>query len=88
YFLLLRYHPHDDTLGIWTLTLPLLATFATDIGAYFIGRYFGRNKLAPTTSPGKTVEGSIGGIASSFVVLLIYTSIVRHFYPESAFALL
>lgn len=34
------------------------------------------------------MEGSIGGIASSFVVLLIYTSIVRHFYPESAFALL
>jgi phosphatidate cytidylyltransferase len=88
YFLLLRYHPHDDTLGIWTLTLPLLATFATDVGAYFIGRFFGRNKLAPTISPGKTVEGSIGGIVSSFVVLLIYTSIVRHFYPESAFALL
>lgn len=59
YVLLLRETP-DAAMGLWTLTLPLVASFATDIGAYFIGRAFGRRKLAPEISPGKTVEGSLG----------------------------
>lgn len=60
YVLLLREIP-DSTLGLWTLSLPLVASFATDIGAYFVGRTLGRQKLAPEISPGKTVEGSLGG---------------------------
>lgn len=52
---------HGLALLIWTF----LVTWATDIGAYFAGRSFGRHKLAPTISPNKTVEGLIGGIVAA-----------------------
>lgn len=47
----------------WIL-LALLATFATDTGAYATGKLIGRHKLAPRISPGKTIEGAIGGYAA------------------------
>lgn len=80
YVLLLRETP-DSTLGLWTLSLPLVASFATDIGAYFVGRALGRQKLAPEISPGKTVEGSLGGIAVSFLALALYTGLVGEVFP-------
>lgn len=45
--------------------LALFTTFANDTGAYFIGRKWGKHKLAPATSPGKTWEGATGGLLSS-----------------------
>ncbi|RDI95837.1 phosphatidate cytidylyltransferase [Meiothermus sp. QL-1] len=86
FFLLLRHSPNDD-IGLWILALPLISSFANDIGGYFVGRYLGRRKLAPTISPGKTVEGSVGGILTSFAALFLFTTIVRSAYPESPFAL-
>lgn len=50
-------------------TLTILAiVWANDIAAYFVGVRFGRRKLAPVISPGKTVEGFMGGLAMSFAV--------------------
>ncbi|WP_236630160.1 phosphatidate cytidylyltransferase [Thermus thermamylovorans] len=80
YALPLRHLP-DEGLGMWILSLPIVASFATDIGAYFVGRAFGRRKLAPEISPGKTVEGSVGGILVSFLALVLYTGLVREVFP-------
>jgi len=77
---LLRYSP-DGSLGLITLSLPLVATFATDVGAYFIGRTLGRTKLAPTVSPNKTVEGLLGGLASAFLALFVYTWLIQGAFP-------
>jgi phosphatidate cytidylyltransferase len=51
------------------LTALLAATWMCDSGAYFTGRSLGRHKLYVAASPNKTVEGLIGGIAASAVVL-------------------
>jgi phosphatidate cytidylyltransferase len=45
----------------------LLVIFAGDTGAYYCGRWFGVKKLYPQVSPGKTVAGSLGGLAASLV---------------------
>lgn len=47
------------------ILLPLLVTWANDSAAYFVGHAFGRTKLSPTLSPGKTWEGAIGGVVGS-----------------------
>jgi phosphatidate cytidylyltransferase len=58
----------------------LLAVFAVvwvaDIAAYFAGRRFGRRKLAPSISPGKTWEGALGAVAG----VLLYGLIIGHFF--------
>ena len=53
--------------GAALITLLLVASTFTDMGGYFIGRKFGRIKLHPRVSPKKTVEGSLGGMATAIV---------------------
>ena len=54
--------------GLALLLWVFLVTWATDIGAYFVGRALGRRKLAPSISPGKTVEGLLGGAATAAIL--------------------
>jgi CDP-diglyceride synthetase len=51
--------------------------WATDSGAYFVGRKFGRHKLAPHISPHKTIEGSVGAIFVAFIVAGLFQFIVQ-----------
>jgi phosphatidate cytidylyltransferase len=53
----------------WVM-LAVLATFAADSAAYFVGRVVGRTKLAPRISPGKTVEGTAGGLLVGAVAIV------------------
>lgn len=52
--------------------LALFTTFASDIAAFFTGRALGRHHLAPNISPGKTWEGTIGGILGAIIVSLCF----------------
>jgi phosphatidate cytidylyltransferase len=54
-----------DAHGLELLMWVFIVTWSTDIGAYFTGRSLGKRKLAPSISPGKTVEGLYGGIAAA-----------------------
>ncbi|MHC4671911.1 MAG: phosphatidate cytidylyltransferase, partial [Planctomycetota bacterium] len=54
--------------GAGLLIFYILTVKFGDIGAYFCGKLFGKNKLAPWLSPGKTVEGFLGGLLFSAVI--------------------
>jgi phosphatidate cytidylyltransferase len=60
--------PPDANHGLYLLIWVFIVTWSTDIGAYFTGRAIGKRKLAPSISPGKTVEGLYGGIAAATLI--------------------
>jgi phosphatidate cytidylyltransferase len=53
----------DADVGFFYMLLCMSAAVLCDAGAYFVGRAYGRRKLAPAISPNKTVEGALGGMA-------------------------
>jgi len=75
----LRSYSGTDSNGL--LLYALAVVWVMDIGAYFSGRRFGKNKLAPLISPGKTWEGVYGGIACATVLFVL--SFVIMDWPDS-----
>ncbi len=62
--------------GVAWLFFVLFLAFISDTGAFYAGRFFGRRKLIPKISPGKTVEGSLGSIAADLVVVTAFKYLV------------
>lgn len=62
---------HGREAGTWLLLVLLALVWGADTGAYFVGRTLGRRRLAPTVSPGKTLEGAVGGVLTALLVAAI-----------------
>ena len=84
YIYTLRYHDYAVGAGAGTalVFLPILLTWTTDVGAYAFGRMFGRKKLLPSVSPGKTVEGAVGGLGLTIVICLLYVRFILMPYAQ------
>jgi phosphatidate cytidylyltransferase len=63
---------------IWTFFL-MAVIFAGDTAAYYVGKTLGRHKLAPSVSPGKTVEGALGGLGAN---LLLGSIFKKYCFPQ------
>lgn len=76
----LRYHPYavGRAAGSALVAMPLVLTWSTDIGAFFVGRAIGGRKLIPAVSPGKTVSGAIGGLLVTILACWLYVRYVLH----------
>jgi phosphatidate cytidylyltransferase len=60
------------------LLMPFMMIWLADIGAYFVGKNFGQNKLAKNISPGKTIEGAVGG----FLANILFAFVLSQLYVE------
>jgi phosphatidate cytidylyltransferase len=69
-----------ERVGRALLLLPLVLTWASDTAAYFGGRSMGRNRLIPSVSPGKTVEGAVWGVIGTAVVGAVYAHFVLYMW--------
>jgi phosphatidate cytidylyltransferase len=66
--------------GLYLLSV-MAVVWVADIGAYFAGRAFGKRKLAPSISPGKSWEGAVGG----WIAVLLLTALCVYFVPAANF---
>ena len=79
--LMLRELDATDHLGRDWLIFALLATFATDTGAFFTGRTVGRHFMSPSISPRKTWEGAIGGFLLAVVIAVALGALLELSVP-------
>lgn len=72
--------PEDGGRFFLLFTIAVIA--ACDTGAYFSGRAWGSQKLAPKISPGKTIEGAVGGTLAGGVAGMLVKGLFSLFWPE------
>jgi phosphatidate cytidylyltransferase len=74
------YTPSDHYVCYTFVWLIFICAWASDTGAYFVGKKFGKHKLTETLSPNKTVEGAIGGVIFASVASFVYVIIMWKIY--------
>lgn len=62
--------------GRMLVLIPFVIAFLSDSGAYFVGKAWGKHKLAPVVSPNKSVEGMLGGMITAVLGMLLYCLVV------------
>ena len=84
----LRHHRFivEPAAGAVLVFFPIALTWVSDTGAYAAGRAFGRRKLMPAVSPGKTVAGAIGAVVVSMIGAWAYNSYVLRPVAQLALA--
>lgn len=75
FLLLVRGYQVGLSHGLWWLLALFGGVWGFDSGAFFAGHFFGRHKLAPDISPGKTWEGVFGGLIFSVIAALLFTTL-------------
>jgi phosphatidate cytidylyltransferase len=75
------------SIGVNFLLSALCLVWTADIGAYAAGRAFGRRKLAPTISPGKSWEGVAGGMACALVLAALWVLVIDRRWPVDSASL-
>jgi len=81
HLLLLRnIHSADFSSGLGFVVMMFTAILMTDVGCYYVGTKFGKNKLAPVISPNKTIEGSLGGILSAIIGAVVVGLFINYWY--------
>ena len=69
--------------GNYLILVAFILSMVADSGAYFVGRAFGKHKLAPIVSPKKTVEGAIGGAVCNVLAMILYAFILNKCFDFS-----
>jgi phosphatidate cytidylyltransferase len=84
----LRHHRFvvEPSAGAVLLFFPIVLTWISDTGAYFAGRAFGRRKLMPAVSPGKTVAGAVGAVVATMAGAWVYNDMVLRPVAQLALA--
>jgi phosphatidate cytidylyltransferase len=70
------HYGQDHYLGAWWLLYVMLLVWGADSGAYAFGRLFGKHKLAPKVSPGKTLQGLAGGLLTAALISWLFARYV------------